>query len=218
MYKYFICCNLYIVKDRQPVFLGDLQFEGVDPLAEDEFDNGIWDISRVNGYKSYYKGGKTLSPSEPLSSIITYFDDNHDFIAEDKKYRDLIAEVSKTLEYKDDKKKGEDKKKSKWGKKSRKGPEKKEEKKKQDSDDSTPAVVTAPPLEYTEASILHKKALEDLPTLTTTNQALSRIQTPAVVDNVIGRQSIAPQDVWADSTKTKLYIIPLGGRVSSYEV
>ena len=211
-------CDSYIVKDNHPVFLGDLQFEGVDPLAEDEFDNGIWDISRVNGYKSYYKGGKTLPPSEPLPSIITYFDDNYDFVAEDKKYRDLIAEVSKTLEYKDDKKKGDEKKKSKWGKKSRKGPEKKEEKKKQEEDDSTPVVVTAPPLEYTEASILHKKALEDLPTLTATNEALSRIQTPVIVDNVIGRQPITPQGVWADSTKTKLYIIPLGGRVSSYEV
>ena len=80
MYKRALNGDLHIVKDRHPVFLGDLQFEGVDPLAEDEFDNGIWDISRVNGYKSYYKGGRTLSPSESLPSVITYFDDKYDIL------------------------------------------------------------------------------------------------------------------------------------------
>ena len=107
--------------------LGDLTFAGVDPLSEDEFENGIWDMSRVKGYQSYYKDGKTLTPSQPLDTL-DYSDDNYDYVAKDKVYRDLIADVSKELEYKEDKKKGDNKKKSRWGRKSARGPEKKEEK------------------------------------------------------------------------------------------
>ena len=115
-----------MIKDHV-IYLGDLNLAGVDPLSEDEFENDIWDIARVKGYQNYYKEGKVLSSSKPVS-VLDYWDDNYDYVAQDKKYRDLIADVSRELEYKDDKKKG-DKKKSRWGKKSQKGKDKTEEKK-----------------------------------------------------------------------------------------
>ena len=198
--------------------LGDLTFAGVDPLSEDEFENGIWDMSRVKGYQSYYKDGKTLTPSQPLDTL-DYSDDNYDYVAKDKVYRDLIADVSKELEYKEDKKKGDNKKKSRWGRKSARGPEKKEEKPaNKDDEKSIPKVVTPPPLQYNLASALHAKALQDLPQLTTPNQMYSRFLQPLPPqESYLGRDPQAPQGIWA-KPGTKLYVVPLGGVGTSYQV
>ena len=137
----------------------------------------------------------------------------------DKVYRDLIADVSKELEYKEDKKKGDNKKKSRWGRKSARGPEKKEEKPaNKDDEKSIPKVVTPPPLQYNLASALHAKALQDLPQLTTPNQMYSRFLQPLPPqESYLGRDPQAPQGIWA-KPGTKLYVVPLGGVVTSYQV
>lgn len=73
-----------MIKDHV-IYLGDLNLAGVDPLSEDEFENDIWDIARVKGYQNYYKEGKVLSSSKPVS-VLDYWDDNYDYVAQDKKY------------------------------------------------------------------------------------------------------------------------------------
>ena len=141
--------NAVVSRDHN-IFLGDLEFEGVDPLSLSEFENGVWDNSRVSGEKEYYKNGKKLESSIP-TDIVNYLDSNYDYIEAEKQFRELIADVSKPLEYKDDKSKGgSNKKKSFWGKRTRK-----EERKGSKSIDmgvsaadpnAPPPVVTPPPL------------------------------------------------------------------------
>lgn len=159
-----------------------------------------------------------LSPSEPIP-VLSYFDDNYDYVAQDKKYRDLVADVSKELEYKEDKKKGDSKKKSKWGKKTPKGKEKAEEKKADSQDDGVPKIVTPPPMVVPLASEIHAKAVQDRDSITTPNLASSRILPPLTPSaSYLGQQPQAPQGVWGDSSLIKLYVIPIGGRVTTYEV
>ena len=205
-----------MIKDHV-IYLGDLNLAGVDPLSEDEFENDIWDIARVKGYQNYYKEGKVLSSSKPVS-VLDYWDDNYDYVAQDKKYRDLIADVSRELEYKDDKKKG-DKKKSRWGKKSQKGKDKTEEKKQIVPESGAPNVVTPPPMVVPLASKIHLQALEERDSLTTLNLASSRILSPLTPPtSFLGQVPQAPSEGWSDSSRIKLYVIPVGGQVKTYEV
>ena len=117
---YLVLVTNAVVSRDHNIFLGDLEFEGVDPLSLSEFENGLWENSRVSGEKEYYKNGKKLESSIP-TDIVNYLDSNYDYIEAEKQFRELIADVSKPLEYKDDKSKGgSNKKKSFWGKRTRK--------------------------------------------------------------------------------------------------
>lgn len=208
---------MFVVTKDHVIHLGDLSFAGVDPLSEDEFENGIWDLARVKGYKNYYKEGNVLSSSKPVP-VVDYSDDNYDYVAQDKKYRDLIADVSRELEYKDDKKKGE-KKKSRWGKKSPKGKDKTEEKKPDTPEDTTTKVVTPPPMVVPLASEIHSQALKERDSLTILNLGSSRILSPlAPPTSFLGQAPQTPSGSWSDSSQIKLYVIPIGGQVRTYEV
>lgn len=69
------------------------------------------------------------------------------------------------------------------------------------------------------ASEIHAKAVQDRDSITTPNLASSRILPPLTPSaSYLGQQPQAPQGVWGDSSLIKLYVIPIGGRVTTYEV
>ena len=210
-----------LVTREQDVFVGDLEFDGVDALSISEFKDGVWDIARVTGAKSYYKDGKKLETSTPLS-VVNYIDKNFDYIEMDKQFRELIADVSKPLEYKDDKKKGDsNKKKSRWGKKTRhseeKGPKTIDMGVPTPDPNAPPPVLTPPPIGSTPASELHAAALTQMATGTPT-LAASKIVKHSQVSGV-GIESPVPQGDWNAPEKIKLYVVPIGVYVEGqYEV
>ena len=203
--------NTLVSRDHN-IFLGDLEFEGVDPLSVSEFENGVWDKSRVSGEKEYYKNGKKLESSIPLD-IVDYKDDNYDYIETEKRFRDLMTDVSKPLEYKDDKSKGNsNKKKSFWGKRKRR-----DEPKTSPAVDvgvattdpnAPPPVVTPAPLNAKRASDLHELSLTQS-TQGVDNSARSKFVYHTPIANV-GIESSVPQGDWIASDKIKLYVVPVG--------
>lgn len=199
------------------VFIGDLEFEGVDPLASDEFEDGVWNEAKVVGFKSYYKGDKKLTPSSPLT-IVDYIDDNFDYELQTKRYNELLEDVRKPLEYKNDGKKKDKKSGSRWGRKGKEEQAREKEKKKAAKEKKAAGVVTPPPLEFSLASDLYKKALADLQEGNTNSYPTKLVTRPADA-SYLGRQGVSPQGVWADDSLTKIYIVPLGvHKVENYEV
>ena len=201
-----------VVTREHDIFVGDLEFDSVDALSISEFNNGVWDIARVTGAKNYYRNGKKLEASTPLS-VVNYIDRNYDYIEVDKQFRELIADVSKPLEYKDDKKKGDsNKKKSRWGKKSRhseeKGPKTIDMGVATPDPNAPPPVLTPPPIKSTPASELHATALTQMAAGTPT-RASSKIVKHSQVSGV-GIESPVPQGNWNDPDKIKLYVVPIG--------
>lgn len=203
-----------IVKRDHDVFLGDLEFENVDPLSADEFEDGKWDESKVMGSKGYYRDGKKLSSSVP-STIVNYFDENYEYEMRIKKYNELLADVRKPLEYKDDGKKKDKKSTSRWGRKGKKEEKKKEEKKPVPTE---PDEITPKPFPSMDASVLHAKAVTDSQG-DTVNQYPTKISVLPSDATYLGREGVAPTGVWSDSSLTKVYILPLGShKIDDYEV
>lgn len=211
MIRIILDSNILVSREHN-VYLGDLEFEGVDPLSLSEFENGVWDKSRVSGEKGYYKNGKKLDPSLPLD-IVNYMDNNYDYIEKNKQFRDLIADVSKPLEYKDDKQKGDgSKKKSKWGK--RKKRDEPKQSKGIDMGVSTPdpnappPVVTPPPISFKKQSDLHVESLAQA-SQGVENRAKSKFVFHTPIQNV-GIEAPVPQGDWITAEKIKLYVVPIG--------
>lgn len=209
---YLVLVTNAVVSRDHNIFLGDLEFEGVDPLSLSEFENGLWENSRVSGEKEYYKNGKKLESSIP-TDIVNYLDSNYDYIEAEKQFRELIADVSKPLEYKDDKSKGgSNKKKSFWGKRTRK-----EERKGSKSIDmgvsaadpnAPPPVVTPPPLNSKKATDLHTLSVSQA-AQGVDNSAKSKFVYHTPIQNV-GIEAPVPQGDWIAADKIKLYVVPVG--------
>lgn len=104
------------------VFLNDLEYDGVDPLGASALQNAQSESGIVAEDKWYSYEKKKLSSSSPLR-IVDYFDPSFDYVNENKKYRELLTEVNKELEYKSEKKGDAGKKKGRWGSKSKKAEE-----------------------------------------------------------------------------------------------
>lgn len=187
-------------------------------MSLDEFENGKWDEAKVSGSKSYYKGDKKLSPSV-YSNIIDYFDENYDYEAYTKRYNELIEDVRKPLEYKNDGKKKDEKKSSRWGRKGKEEQEREKQKKKAAKEKKEAGgVVTAPPLEFTLAEELYKKAVSESQSGSPNDYSKKMAVLPADA-SYMGREGVSPQGVWADDSLLKIYIIPMGVHtIDNYEV
>ena len=206
-----MACNNVVSRDHN-IFLGDLEFEGVDPLSLSEFENGEWDHSRVSGEKEYYKNGKKLESSIP-TDIVNYLDSNYDYLEAEKQFRDLIADVSKPLEYKDDKSKGgSNKKKSFWGKRKRKeepkGPKSIDTGASTPDPNAPPPVVTPPPLNAKKAADLHTLSVSQA-AQGAENRARSKFVSHTPIQHV-GIEAPVPQGDWIAADKIKLYVVPVG--------
>ena len=112
-----------VVQKDHDVFLNDLEYDGVDPLGASALQNAQSESGIVAEDKWYSYEKKKLSSSSPLR-IVDYFDPSFDYVNENKKYRELLTEVNKELEYKSEKKGDAGKKKGRWGSKSKKAEEK----------------------------------------------------------------------------------------------
>ena len=111
-----------VVQKDHDVFLNDLEYDGVDPLGASALQNAQSESGIVAEDKWYSYEKKKLSSSSPLR-IVDYFDPSFDYVNENKKYRELLTEVNKELEYKSEKKGDAGKKKGRWGSKSKKAEE-----------------------------------------------------------------------------------------------
>ena len=213
-----VCVFNNIVKRNHDIFLGDLEFDGVDPLSLDEFENGKWNEAKVSGSKSYYKGDKKLSPSV-YTNIIDYIDENFDYEAYTKRYNELIEDVRKPLEYKNDGKKKDDKKSSRWGRKGKEEQEREKQNKKAAKDKKEAGgIVTAPPLEFSLAEDLYQKALTDSQS-GSTNDYAKKVAVRPNDASYMGREGVSPQGIWAEDSLLKIYLIPMGvHKVNNYEV
>ena len=103
-----------VVQKDHDVFLNDLEYDGVDPLGASALQNAQSESGIVAEDKWYSYEKKKLSSSSPLR-IVDYFDPSFDYVNENKKYRELLTEVNKELEYKSEKKGDAGKKKGRWG-------------------------------------------------------------------------------------------------------
>lgn len=213
---FFIPYLFFVVTREHPIYVGDLEFTSVDPLSSDEFENGKWSSSKVSSSSKYYRDGSKLSSSTP-HNIVHFSDDNFDYLEKVKKYNELIEDVRKPLEYKDDSKKKK-KENSRWGRRAKRDQErdKKETKPKVDADANP--VITPKPFAFTKASELHTKALADSQG-STLNLYPTKIVSLPTDASYMGREGIPPQGNWNDPTYLKLYVIPVGiHKLDDYEV
>ena len=199
------------------VFLGDLEIESIDPLGLDEFENGRWESTKATTIKD-----KKLSPSTH-QNVVDYFDQDFDYMERDKVYNELMADVSKGLEYKEEKKKGaEEGKKSRWGRRNRQEEERQRLEKEREAKQkaleeamSSGSTLAPPELNAKNAADVYAEALKGASTAV--DHSKSKAVQPTEEGMEVGRSEIAPQGAWADAEKVKLYVVPIGLHRGGYE-
>lgn len=191
------------------VFLNDLEYDGVDPLGASALQNAQSESGIVAEDKWYSYEKKKLSSSSPLR-IVDYFDPSFDYVNENKKYRELLTEVNKELEYKSEKKGDAGKKKGRWGSKSKKA----EERASSRAETVANGVAeSAKPAEFVfqgkTAAQLHQEALAQAATAPD-NAAVKKVVRLTAPGESVGRTAAAPEGAWSDTARLKLYVVPLG--------
>ena len=157
-----------------------------------------------------------MSSSTP-HNIVYFSDDNYDYLEKVQKYNELIADVRKPLEYKDDSKKKK-KENSLWGRRAKRDKERDKKETKPKVDAVAKPVITPKPFAFTTAAELHTKAL-DASQGSTVNLYPTKIVTLPTDASYMGREGIPPQGNWNDPDYLKLYLIPVGiHKLDDYEV
>ena len=198
-----------VVQKDHDVFLNDLEYDGVDPLGASALQNAQSESGIVAEDKWYSYEKKKLSSSSPLR-IVDYFDPSFDYVNENKKYRELLTEVNKELEYKSEKKGDAGKKKGRWGSKSKKA----EERASSRAETVANGVAeSAKPAEFVfqgkTAAQLHQEALAQAATAPD-NAAVKKVVRLTAPGESVGRTAAPPEGAWSDTARLKLYVVPLG--------
>ena len=192
------------------VFLNDLEYSGVDPLGASALQSTQSESGIVAEERWYSYEKKKLSPSSPLR-IVDYFDPSFDYVNENKKYRELLTEVNKELEYKSEKKGDAGKKKGRWGSKSKKAEERASARASETV--ANGVAESAKPAEFVfqgkTAAQLHQEALAQAATAPD-NAAVKKVVRLTAPGESVGRTAAPPEGAWSDAARLKLYVVPLG--------
>ena len=197
------------------VFLNDLEYDGVDPLGASALQNAQSESGIVAEDKWYSYEKKKLSSSYPLR-IVDYFDPSFDYVNENKKYRELLTEVNKELEYKSEKKGDAGKKKGRWGSKSKKAEERASSRAETVANGVAESAKPLPSgvgmldqFQGKTAAQLHQEALAQAATAPD-NAAVKKVVRLTAPGESVGRTAAAPEGAWSDAARLKLYVVPLG--------
>ena len=199
-----------VVQKEHAVFLNDLEYGGVDSLSDSLSESHKADASEFKEGKVYSYDKRSLSPSTPLS-VIDYFDPSFDYIESDKKYRDLLTEVNKELEYKSEKKGDGGKKKGRWGSKSKKAEERASMRASETVNNGIAETIGRGPFVFDGKTMaeLHAATLAQMATAPD-NGASKKVVHLTESGESVGRSAPRLEGAWSDPVQLKLYVVPLG--------
>ena len=196
------------------MFLNDLEYGGVDPLGASAMQNKPSESGIAAEEKWYSYEKKKLSSSSPLQ-IVDYFDPSFDYVNENKKYRELLTEVNKELEYKSEKKGDGGKKKVRWGSKSKKAEERASSRGAETV--ANGVAESAKSAEFVfqgkTAAQLHQEALAQAATAQE-NAAVKKVVRLTAPGESVGRAAALPEGAWSEPGRLKVYVVPLGVHLS----